>query len=226
MCISGIYLVRTISSNPGPALFLAHMHIPARQEMLCLINTPPLPPSLRQTTCQPITTPHPPCPRGPATQCPPYSELKTGHWYQARFEFNDGERQPTPPPSSSASAPAPNPATNRAASWCRQISRLPDPEWSVYCVDSRLDLNPAIGGSHDRLQCIPVNTTTFLVGPHNNTPAPAGSRYGNLDFASGCELPVGSGGGGEAIVRMCQTGSGGADIWSPESVVPYVEEVE
>lgn len=164
----------------------------------------------------------------------PYTELVIGHWYQARFEFND---RIIGAPSATLASATQSSSITRATTRNKShrvmvLTKFEDPDGPVYgraiCVfltsfGGRQDLSTAIN-TRDDLKYISVNSTLSLVPPYISIPISLKSLYGYINLADEYNLPVGR--GDEAIVRMREVGTVRADIHSPDWVVLYIRKLK
>lgn len=156
-----------------------------------------------------------------------YAELTIGHWYQARFEFKEQDRITDIIPSATR-------ANERNKSHrvviLTKFTNPEDPDdGSATCLfltsfGNRLDLSDSIPNSRNRLKYIAVNSTPPPTTPYSVIPISVRNLRGYVNFVSEYELPVSS--GDKAIVRMSEAGKGGADIHSPDWVIPYIRKLK
>lgn len=159
----------------------------------------------------------------------PFADLKIGHWYRSRFEFEiDGEISDTAvEPPASANRAAPRNKSHRVL----VLNKLPAPngplEGRAVCLfltsfGGHLDSSTTITCAFDQLQYMPVNATAATwTSPYRSIPISVQALYGFVNFTIIYLLPIG-GGGDKAIVRMREAGRGNADISSPGWAVEYI----
>ncbi|KAL0638705.1 hypothetical protein Q9L58_002283 [Maublancomyces gigas] len=165
----------------------------------------------------------------------PYAELVIGHWYQARFEFEDHIiSAPSATLASATQSTSITRATTRNKSHrVMVLTKFADPEDPVYgraiCVfftsfGGRQDLSTTTINTRDHLKYISVNSTPPPVPPYISIPISLGSLSGYINLADEYNLPIGR--GDEAIVRMREACTVRADIHSPDWVVPYIKKLK
>lgn len=166
-----------------------------------------------------------------------YPDVVVGNWYQARFAFKVDNEIGTSPAIGDLPTSASSRGTTRNKSHrVMVLTKFPDAASPLHgraiCVfltsfGGRLDLATTIPSSFQRHKYLAVNTTAQPpTSPYSPIPISVRALHGFVDFTADYNLPIGSGGGDAAIVRMREAGKGNAEVSSPDWAAEYIRRLK